>query len=89
MLAVKHVTFGAYRRLGQGLSKGYVKPKEGNLRHNTGAKGVLLHISVQAVAGRWSGNSAIVLYKTPASDLARAWPGKQKYTILEDNDLTG
>ncbi|CAE7522337.1 F52C9.6 [Symbiodinium sp. CCMP2592] len=95
--AAKHVTFGAYRRPGQGLCKGYVKPKEGNLRHNTGAKGVLLHvgvgagkvISVQEVAGRWNGNSASVFYKTLAKDLAKAWPGKRKYTVLEDNDPTG
>ena len=39
--AAQHSTYGAYRRPGQGLCGGYVKPKAGNLRHNTGAKGVL------------------------------------------------
>ncbi|CAE7349466.1 unnamed protein product [Symbiodinium microadriaticum] len=96
--AAQHSTYGAYRRPGQGLCGGYVKPKAGNLRHNTGAKGVLLHVGIgkakavtvhEVVDGRWSGQAAASFYRVLARDLAKVSPGKRKFTILEDNDPTG
>lgn len=96
--AAQHSTYGAYRRPGQGLCGGYVKPKAGNLRHNTGAKGVLLHVGIgkakavtvhEVVDGRWSGQAAASFYHVLARDLAKVSPGKHKFTILEDNDPTG
>ncbi|CAE7511472.1 F52C9.6 [Symbiodinium pilosum] len=95
--AAKHGTFGAYRRPGKGLCAGYVKPKEGSLRHNTGAKGVLLQVgvgggkvvAVHEVKSRWNGQAAVTFYEALRRGLERACPGKLKYTILEDNDPTG
>lgn len=43
--AARQPTYGACRQPGKGLSIGYVKPQAGNLRHDTGAKGVLLRNS--------------------------------------------
>lgn len=96
--AAQHATYGAYRSPGKGLSVGYVKPKAGNLKHNTGAKGVLLHLGVGAGKsitvhevkdGRWSGQAAASFYATLRSDLEKVYPGKRKFTVLEDNDPTG
>eukprot|EP00439_Symbiodinium_sp_Y106_P065756 s40_g10.t1 len=83
--AAQHSTCGAYRRPGKGLCGGYVKPKAGNLRHNTGAKGVLLHVGIgkgkavtvhEVVDGRWSGQAAASFYHVLARDLAKVSPGK-------------
>ncbi|CAE7464528.1 unnamed protein product [Symbiodinium natans] len=96
--AAQHATYGAYRRPGKGLCGGYVKPKAGNLRHNTGAKGVLLQVGVgkgkavtvhEVTDGRWSGQAAASFYHTLARDLKKASPAKRRFTILEDNDPTG
>jgi transposase len=96
--AAQHATHGAYRRPGKGLCGGYVKPKEGNLRHNTGAKGVLLHVGIgggkvvavhEVARGRWSGQAAATFYKDLGQGLAKTWPSKRKYIVLEDNDPTG
>ncbi|CAE7526243.1 F52C9.6, partial [Symbiodinium sp. CCMP2456] len=95
--AAKHSTFGAYRRPGKGLCAGYVKPKKGGLKHYTGVKGVLLQVgigggkvvTVHEVTGRWSGQAAVTFYEALGRGLAKAWPGKRRYTILEDNDPTG
>ena len=71
--------------LEKGLCGGYVKPKAGNLRHNTGAKGVLLHVGIgkgkavtvhEVVDGRWSGQAAASFYHVLARDLAKVSPGK-------------
>ena len=75
-----------------------MKPKAGSLRHNTGAKGVLLHVGIgkgkaltvhEVPHGRWSGQAAANFYKVLAHDLAKALPDKRRFTILEDNDPTG
>ncbi|CAE7255135.1 F52C9.6 [Symbiodinium natans] len=95
--AATHGTFGAYRRPGKGLCAGYVKPKAGSLRHNTGAKGVLLQVgiggghvvTVHEVKARWNGQAAVTFYKALRSGLSKTWPAKRKYTVLEDNDPTG
>jgi len=96
--AAQHATFGAYRQPGKGLSVGYVKPKAGNLRHNTGAKGVLLHLGIGAGKvvtvhevkdSRWSGQAAVSFYDGLRADLGKQHPGKRKFTVLEDNDPTG
>jgi len=96
--AAQHATYGAYRQPGKGLSVGYVKPKTGNLRHNTGAKGVLLHLGIGAGKvvtvhevkdSRWSGQAAVSFYEALRADLGKQHPGKRKFTVLEDNDPTG
>ena len=95
--AARHATFGAYRKPGKGLCVGYVKPKEGSLRHNTGAKGVVLHVgvgngkvvTVHEVRGRWNGEAARTFYHSLQRSLAKKWPRQRAYTVLEDNDPTG
>ena len=75
-----------------------MKPKAGSLRHNTGAKGVLLYAGIgkgkaltvhEVPHGRWSGQAAANFYKILARDLAKALPDKRRFPILEDNDPTG
>lgn len=75
-----------------------MKPKAGNLRHNAGAKGVLLHLGVGAgksitvrevKGGRLSGQAAASFYATFRSDLEKVHTGKRKFAVLEDNDPTG
>ena len=66
--AEQHSTYGAYSHPGKGLSTGYVKPKAGSLQHNTGVKGMLLHmgtgVTVHEVKGRWNGQAASKLCRT-------------------------
>jgi len=88
---------GAYRKPGQGLHKGYVKPPKA-LKYNPGVKSGLLAAGIggkkvlvwEEIKGRWNGNSAIDLYKGPIlRALKKAFPSRKKFTILEDNDPTG
>ena len=85
---------GAYRKPGQGLHKGYVKPPKA-LKYNPGVKSGLLAAGIggkkvlvwEEIKGRWNGNSAIDLYKGPIlRALKKAFPSRKKFTILEDND---
>ena len=88
---------GAYRTPGQGLDEAYVTvPKA--LRFNTGVKPVTVAAGVgagkvllwEALDGRWNGEAAANLYAGPIKKaLAKKYPAKKKYTILEDNDPSG
>ena len=94
--AARHATFGAYRKPGKGLCVGYVKPKEGSLRHNTGAKGVVLHVgvgngkvvTVHEVRGRWNGEAARTFYQSLQRSLGKKWFRQRAYTVLEDPQVT-
>ena len=96
--AAQHRTFGAFRAPGQGLSGGYVKPKQG-MAYNTGSKSCLVMGAVgrgkvllwHAVpGGRWSGQAAADMYKGALKTaLAKTWPRKRAHVVLEDNDPTG
>ena len=96
--AAQHATHGAYRSPGKGLSGGYVKPKK-SLKFNTGTPSALVVAGVGAgrvfmwhcVPGaRWNGEAAANMYTGPLKKaLAKAWPGKRKLAVLEDNDPTG
>ena len=40
--------------------------------------------------GRWNGEAAAGVYRNPIKRaLRRAWPGKRRFTVLEDNDPAG
>ena len=95
--AARRTIRGAYRTKGQGLDKGYVAvPK--SLRYNTGAKSVMIAAGVgagktllwEAVEGRWNGKAAADLYSGPMKKiLAKTYPTKRRFTVLEDNDPSG
>ena len=96
--AAQHATYGAYRAPGKGLARGYVKPKK-TLRSGGGVKNILVIAAVghgkvimwhNVPDGRWSGQAAANMYAGPLRrSLAATYPGKRKFTILEDNDPTG
>lgn len=89
---------GAYRAPGQGLSKGYVKPKKG-AKVNTGGPSASIVAAVcrgkvsmwhEVPRGHWNGGAAADMYTSHlAPSLATAWPDKRKWRVLEDNDPTG
>ena len=88
---------GAYRRAGEGLSDGYVKPNP-KLKYNTGANGVHVLAGVgrgkvllwEYLGGRWNGDEAARLYEGPMkSALQKAYPGRSRFRVLEDNDPSG
>lgn len=89
---------GAYRTRGQGLGKGYVKASK-SLKYNPGARGVQVLAGVgdgkvlvwEYIDGKqWSGNVAAKLYEEAvAPALAKAYPGKRAWNVLEDNDPAG
>ena len=96
--AAQHSTYGAYRLPGQGLTDGYVKPK-GSLKNNTGARNGLIlggvgggkvNLWTEVPDGTWNGTAAAEFYEGPLKKaLAKQWPGRRRWTILEDNDPTG
>ena len=88
---------GTYRKPGQGLAGGHVKPNP-KLKYNTGAKGVQVLAGVghgrvllwEYIEGRWNGAAAAAMYKGPIlKALKKAYPGHRKYLIQEDNDPAG
>ena len=88
---------GAYRAPGQGLDEAYVVlPKD--LRYNPGARSCRIAAGVGGgrvlvwhdVGKVWSGAAAAELYEGPIHQaLARQWPTRREWTVLEDNDPTG
>ena len=88
---------GAYRQPGQGLDEAYVVvPKD--LRYTPGAKSVKVLAGVgrgrvrfwHVVNKKWNGREAASCYRGPIlQGLRRAWPGKRKFRVLEDNDPSG
>jgi hypothetical protein len=88
---------GAYRSPGEGLDKGYVAVNK-TLRYNPGMKAALIAAGVgngkvlvwAEITGRWSGEAAANFYEGPLlKSLQKSYPGKRKFTVLEDNDPTG
>ena len=96
--AAQHATYGAFRAPGKGLAGGYVKPKRGT-HYNTGVKSILVVGAIGAgkvmmwhtvPSGRWSGQAAADMYQGPLHKaLTATYPGKRKFSVLEDNDPTG
>lgn len=96
--AAQEATRGAYRKAGQGLSKGYTKPLT-KTKFNTGAKGVKVLAGVgngrvllwEYLDGKqWSAKTAADFYKGPIAKKLRAvFPGRAAFKVLEDNDPSG
>ena len=96
--AAREGTWGSFRTKAQGLLAQYVRPSK-RLKWNPGARGVHVLAGVgkgqvllwEYIDGRrWSGSVAAEMYKGPVKDcLQNAYPGRSKWTILEDNDPTG
>jgi transposase len=95
--AAREATRGAYRKLGQGLQKPYVKPGK-HLKYNPGAKSVAVLAGVgdgkvmmwEYVKTGWSGETAAEMYRGPIKRALQSHhPGKRKFRVLEDNDPTG
>jgi transposase len=88
---------GVYRKKGQGLNQGYTAVSK-SLRHNPGARSVMIAAGVgkgktllwEPIKKAWCGAEAANLYSGPMlKALKRAYPGRAKFTVLEDNDPTG
>ena len=88
---------GVYRRAGEGLGEGYVKPNP-KLKYNTGAKGVHVLAGVgngrvllwEYIDGTWNSYEAARLYEGPMLNVLKAaYPGKKRFRVLEDNDPSG
>ena len=96
--AAREGAWGSFRTKAQGLLAQYVRPSK-RLKWNPGARGVHVLAGVgngrvllwEYIDGRrWSGAVAAEMYKGPMKTcLERAYPGRTKWTILEDNDPTG
>ena len=88
---------GAYRQPGQGLDEAYVvQPKR--LAYNPGVRSARVAAGMGAgrvrlweeVKGSWTGQAAAKLYKGALLHaVQRGWPGKRRFSVLEDNDPTG
>ncbi|CAJ1346732.1 unnamed protein product, partial [Effrenium voratum] len=86
---------GTARRLERGLCEAEEKP----LAFNTGSKSALVMGAVGkgkmllwhiVPSSRWTGQAAAEMYSGPLkAALEKAWPGKKRHLILEDNDPTG
>ena len=94
--ARKRTARGSFRKKGQGLGKGHVKPRK-TLKKNYG-KGVMVSVAICAkkvltchvVADKWNATEAVDMYsKSLAPALRKAHPSKKHFLILEDNDPTG
>lgn len=88
---------GTFRKKGDGLAKGHVKPKK-TLKENFGPKNIMIAAAISAgkvlmwheVKGQWNAEAASKMYSevlTPA--LQATFPGQRSFTILEDNDPSG
>jgi hypothetical protein len=96
-VAARRSIRGAYRQPGQGLDSAYVvHPK--SLPYNLGVRSARIAGGVgegrvrlwEEIKGSWSGAAAADLYKGAVlKAVKRAWPGKRRFTVLEDNDPTG
>jgi hypothetical protein len=96
-LLAKRKCRGCFRRKGKSLRSGHVRP-DPKLRINTGAKGIMKMGGVgggkvlvwETIVGHWSGQLAADMYTdVVAKAVKKRYPGKKKFTILEDNDPTG
>ena len=94
--AVKRAAKGTYRKKGEGLAKGHVKPSK-TLKEKFGKR---LQVSVaisskkvlmcHVVEGAWNKEAACDMYSNSlAPALREAYPKKKAFTVLEDNDPTG
>ena len=95
--AAKRVARGTFRKAGEGLAKGHVKPKN-NLKFNTGAQSLNVAAAISAertlmfhvIDGRWNSESASDMYRNKlAPALRKAFPTKRRFLLLEDNDPSG
>ena len=96
-LKAKRSVRGAYRKAEKRLTSAHVKPSP-KTRVNLGGKGVLKCGGIgggkvlvwQTVEKKWSGARAAEMYtETILPALRKHYPGRSKFTILEDNDPTG
>ena len=95
--AAKRAATGTFRKKGEGLGKGHVKPSKA-LKFNTGARSVLVSCAITAkktlmwhvVDGRWNAEAAANMYQSKlAPALRREYPRASSYKLLEDNDPSG
>ena len=95
--AARSTTRGTYRKKGQGLSKGHTKPLA-STRYNTGARSALVLAGVghgkvllwEYIEGKWGGAAASAAYRGPILNVLQAeCPGRNRFTVLEDNDPSG
>ena len=78
------------------MTKGHVKPRR-DTRPRTGAKSVAVTCAIcmdkvllwHVTPGQWTGDAAAAMYKTLGAALRAHYPGRKRFTILEDNDPSG
>ena len=97
LYVAKRVARGTFRKSGEGLAKGHVKPKK-NLKFNTGAKSINVAAAIsakktlmfQVIDGQWNGEAASGMYiHKLAPALRKEYPSKRRFFLLEDNDPSG
>ena len=95
--AAKRAVHRTFRKSGQGLAKGHVRPRKAT----SGAfasQSVLVGVAISAkkvimchvVDGKWNGAAAAKMYsRSLAPALRKAYPSKNRFLLLEDNDPSG
>ena len=91
--AAKRVARGTFRKRGEGLGKGHIKPKR-NLKFNTGARSINVAAAISAkkllMFHVRNGQAASDMYRNKlAPALRAAYPRKVRFNVLEDNDPSG
>jgi DDE superfamily endonuclease len=95
--AAKRVAKGTFRKKGEGLNKGHVKPRK-NLKYNTGAPSLQISCAISAtkvlmwheVKGNWNAEQAVRMYRDKLAPALRSThPSKRHFVVLEDNDPSG
>lgn len=95
--AAKRVARGTFRKVGEGLARGHVKPKK-NLKFNTGARSQNVAAAISSkkvlmfhiIDGQWNGQAASDMYRSKlAPAMRKEYPSKRRFLLLEDNDPSG
>ena len=88
---------GVFRKDGEGLDEGYVRPPKGSQNPHSGQKSALISCGVgpsgvifwEEVKTTWGGEAAKDLYTMIGKKLRAKHPHRRKFRMLEDNDPTG
>ena len=95
--AAKQAAKGTFRRRGEGLGRGHVKPRKG-MKYGGGTKPVMIACALSRkgvlmwheVRGPWNAANATKMYAQALHPALKAQnPGARTFLVLEDNDPSG